>query len=60
MVRRLICDKPYPEVIIIYYQLQPWERTSMKLESNYEKIIEENALENVAWKILHFVKGTWS
>ena len=47
MACRLFGTKPLPEPMLNYYQFNPQQQTSAKLEPKYILFIDENALENV-------------
>ena len=51
MVWWLFGTKPLPEPVLTYYQLNPWEQTSMKFES------KQDAFENAVFKIVPFSSG---
>ena len=38
-----------PEPTLLYYQLDPWEYSSIKYESNNQNLIYENESESVFW-----------
>ena len=53
MACHLFCAKPSSESMLIYYKLDHYEQTSVKLESKYQHVfLQENAFENGACKIL--------
>ena len=58
MAWRLFDAKPLPEPMVTYFQWDPWEQTSVKFELIKQKIINENAFENVVCENGgHFVQG---
>ena len=57
---RLFGVKPLPEPMLIYCQLDPWQKTSLKFESKYEIFIHENAFETVSAKGRPFCPGEMS
>ena len=51
MACRLDGAKPLSERMLEYCNLNPWEQTSVKYFRNLYTVIQENAFENVVWKM---------
>ena len=51
MACHLVGAKPLSEPMLAYCQLDPLEQTSAKSESKFIFFIQENAFENVVWKM---------
>ena len=51
MACRLVGAKPLSEPMLEYCYLDPWEQTSVKSYRNLNIFIQENACENVVWKM---------
>ena len=61
MACRLLGTKPLPELIVGYYQLDHWEKISVKFISEFNIFTQENAFENVFCQNGgHFVQGDQS
>ena len=51
MACRLVGAKPWSEPMLIYCKLDPWEQIQWNLNRNSYIFIQENAFENVVWKM---------
>ena len=51
MAHRLFGTKSLSKPMLGYYQLDPWEQTSVKFESKYKLFIHENPSENIVYEM---------
>ena len=59
MAYRLDGTKPLSKPMLEYCHLDPWERTSVKFESEFKFSIQESTFENVVCEMASIFKNSW-
>ena len=58
---RMFDTKPFSEPVLTYFQLDPWEHSSVRFSSKYYILLyQENALENAICEMTPFVGTSMS